>query len=47
MASTDGETVGKGENVGRERRPQGREYNFYCAVGNHRAEGMEGTLTVE
>jgi plastocyanin len=23
------------------------EYTFYCPVGNHRAEGMEGTLTVE
>jgi plastocyanin len=23
------------------------EYEFYCAVGNHREEGMEGTLTVE
>ena len=22
------------------------EYEFYCPVGNHRAEGMEGTLTV-
>jgi plastocyanin len=23
------------------------EYTYYCPVGNHRAEGMEGTLTVE
>jgi uncharacterized cupredoxin-like copper-binding protein len=23
------------------------EYTFYCPVGNHRAGGMEGTLTVE
>ena len=22
------------------------EYTFYCPVGDHRAEGMEGTLTV-
>lgn len=22
-------------------------YEFYCPVGNHREEGMEGTLTVE
>ena len=23
------------------------EYTFYCPVGDHRAKGMEGTLTVE
>jgi len=23
------------------------EYEFYCGVGNHRAQGMVGTLTVE
>ena len=23
------------------------EYTFYCPVGNHRDQGMEGTLTVE
>jgi plastocyanin len=23
------------------------KYEFYCPVGNHRAAGMEGTLTVE
>jgi plastocyanin len=23
------------------------KYEFYCPVGDHRAEGMEGTLTVE
>jgi len=22
-------------------------YTFYCPVGNHRAEGMEGTLTIK
>jgi uncharacterized cupredoxin-like copper-binding protein len=22
------------------------KYTFYCPVGDHRAEGMEGTLTV-
>lgn len=24
----------------------GTEYAFYCAIGNHQAQGMEGTLTV-
>ena len=24
-----------------------RRYTFYCPVGDHRAGGMEGTLTVE
>ena len=23
------------------------EYKWYCPVGNHAAQGMEGTLTVE
>jgi plastocyanin len=23
------------------------EYEIYCAIGDHRAQGMEGTLTVE
>jgi plastocyanin len=26
---------------------QAGEYTYYCPVGNHRAGGMEGTLTVE
>ena len=25
----------------------GSEYAFYCSIGNHRAMGMEGVLTVE
>ncbi len=25
----------------------GTEYAFYCSIGNHRAQGMEGTLTIE
>ena len=28
-------------------RPRAREYEIYCAIGNHAAQGMEGTLTVE
>jgi plastocyanin len=23
------------------------EYEYYCPVGNHKAEGMEGTLSVQ
>ena len=25
----------------------GTEYAYYCSVGNHRAQGMEGTLVIE
>jgi plastocyanin len=42
----EGETVGKGgvSTVTAELQPG--EYEFYCPVGNHEAEGMKGTLTV-
>ncbi len=43
-----GETVGKGgvSRVSLKDLKAG-EYEFYCPVGNHAAEGMEGTLTVK
>jgi plastocyanin len=43
----EGETVGKGgvSTVTAELQPG--EYEFYCPVGNHEAEGMKGTLTVK
>ena len=25
----------------------GKSYSYYCSIGNHRAQGMEGTLNVE
>jgi plastocyanin len=42
----EGETVGKGgvSTVTADLQPG--EYEFYCPVGNHEAEGMKGTLTV-
>ena len=42
-----GETVGKGEKSIATADLKAGEYDFYCAVGNHRAAGMEGKLTVE
>ena len=42
-----GDTVSKdGESVATAELDAG-EYTYYCAVGNHRSAGMEGTLTVE
>jgi plastocyanin len=45
--ATAGKTVGKGGNSVATADLTAGEYTYYCAVGNHRAEGMEGTLTVE
>ena len=42
-----GATVGNGQDSVATADLQAGEYKYYCAVGNHRAEGMEGTLTVE
>ena len=42
-----GKTVGKGEKSVASADLKAGEYDFYCAVGNHRAEGMEGKLTVK
>jgi plastocyanin len=27
--------------------PSGTQYAYYCAIGNHRANGMEGTLVIQ
>jgi plastocyanin len=42
-----GATVGNGQDSVASADLKAGEYKYYCAVGNHRAEGMEGTLTVE
>ena len=42
----EGETVGKGEKSIASGELKAGTYDFYCPVGNHRAEGMEGKLTV-
>ena len=42
-----GDTVGKGEDSVATADLKAGEYKYYCAVGNHRSAGMEGTLTVE
>ena len=41
-----GETITKSKNT-LELDLKAGEYEFYCPVGNHKAEGMEGKLTVE
>ena len=41
-----GKTVGKGGKSMATADLKAGTYDFYCPVGNHRAEGMEGKLTV-
>ena len=43
----EGETVGKGEKSIATGDLKAGTYDFYCPVGNHRAEGMKGKLTVQ
>jgi plastocyanin len=42
----EGKTVGKGGTSTATADLKAGTYDFYCPVGNHRAEGMEGKLTV-
>jgi plastocyanin len=41
-----GQTVGKGGKSTATADLKAGTYDFYCPVGNHRAQGMEGKLTV-
>jgi plastocyanin len=43
----EGQTVGKGGKSTATADLKAGTYDFYCPVGNHRAEGMEGKLTVK
>jgi plastocyanin len=43
----EGQTVGKGGKSVATAEVKAGTYDFYCPVGNHRAEGMEGKLTVK
>jgi plastocyanin len=43
----EGKTVGKGAKSVATADVKAGTYDFYCPVGNHRAEGMEGKLTVQ
>jgi plastocyanin len=43
----EGKTVGKGAKSIASGDLKAGTYDFYCPVGNHRAEGMEGKLTVK
>ena len=42
-----GKTVGKGAKSVAAADLKAGSYDFFCPVGNHRAEGMEGKLTVQ
>lgn len=42
-----GETVGNGGTSKASADLKAGEYEYYCPVGNHKAAGMEGTLTVK
>ncbi len=42
-----GETVQKGGTSTVTAQLEPGTYEYYCPVGNHKAEGMEGTLTVQ
>ena len=42
----EGKTVGKDEKSIASADLKAGTYDFYCPVGNHRAQGMEGKLTV-
>ena len=42
----EGKTVGKGEQSIATADLKAGTYDFYCPVGDHRAEGMEGKLTI-
>ena len=43
----EGEVVGKGGKSVASGDVKAGTYDFFCPVGNHRAEGMEGKLTVK
>ena len=43
----EGQTVGKGGKSTATADLKAGTYDFYCPVGNHRAQGMEGKLTVK
>ncbi len=40
-------TIGSGQDVVEFTADKSGSFNYYCSVGNHRAMGMQGTLTVQ
>ena len=42
-----GQTVGKGAKSTASADLKAGTYDFFCPVGNHRAQGMKGKLTVK